>query len=376
MYTGVQIFADLKRQIKQYQSDVVVPSMGNYLLKKALFEVIEDNYKNLAVQKNKDELGSLIKTEKLYTVLSNGINVGLVPISSVVIASGTTYTIIFLWEHHLGTGIAIAISEVLGMTAANGSYSFVTGAPTAGQYAVVNSTTITVGVASATGTYTADTGIMSNSNIVSDYLHLLTAKIVFEQSTTFTVTDATFASPIKLTINENNNLRSTEKIKVSGVGGNTNANATSYIKKGKLKEMLLYSNEELTTAVAGNAAYTSGGILKRIVESYCKPQESDEKIDFYSATVKNPKIETTQKQLIVYPKDKGATSIYIDYITTETKELVVTSTIDYEKLYNRTFLDKVINRATQNFCSMVEDPQAFQMISSQINQNTNAVSWN
>jgi hypothetical protein len=25
---------------------------------------------------------------------------------------------------------------------------------------------------------------------------------------------------------------------------------------------------------------------------------------------------------------------------------------------------------------MVEDPQAFQMISSQINQNTNAVSWN
>jgi len=374
MYTGVQIFADLKRQIKQYQSDVVVPSMGNYLLKKALFEVIEDNYKNLAVQKNKDELGSLIKTEKQYTVLSNGINVGVVPISIVAVTTGTTYTVTFLWEHHLGTGIVIAISEVLGTTNANGSYSFTSGVPTAGQYAIVNSNTITIAVVSAVGTYTADTGIMSNTNIATDYLHLLTAKVTFEQSTTFTVADASFASPIKLTINENNNLRTSEKIKVSGVGGNTNANATSYIKKGKLKEMFLYSNEELTTAVAGNANYTSGGVLKRVVDSYCKPQESDEKIDWYKATVKNPRIETTQKQLIVWPKDKGAVTIYIDYITTETKELIVTSTIDYEKLYNRTFLDKVINRATQNFCEMVENPQAFQMVSAQINQNTNAVS--
>jgi hypothetical protein len=373
-YTGVQIFADLKRQASQYQSDVIVPTMGNYLLKKALFEEIEDNYKNLAVQKNKDELGSLIKTEKPFTIWDNGINVGIVPISSVVVASGTTFTITFLWAHHLGTGISITLSEILGTPLANGTYTFTSGTPTAGQYVIVNSNTITLTVASATGTYTANTGIMTNSNIVTDYLHLLTAKVVFEQSTKFTVNDATFASPIKLTINENNNLRSTEKIKVSGVGGNTNANATSFIRKGKLKEMYLYSNEELTTAVAGNATYTSGGILKRIVENYCKPQESDKKIDWYKATVKNPLIETTQKQLMVYPKDKGAVTMYIDYITTETRELTVTSTIDYELYYNRTFLDKVVNRATQNFANMVEDPTAYQMITAQINQNTNAIS--
>jgi hypothetical protein len=374
MYTGVQIYQDLKRQASQYQSDVIVPSMGNYLLKKALFEEIEDNYKNLAVQKNKDELGSLIKTEQPFTIWDNGINVGIVPVSSVVVASVTTYTITFLWAHHLGTGISIAISEVLGTTSANGSYSFTAGVPTAGQYAIVNSNTITVAVVSATGSYTVNTGIMTNTNIASDYLHLLTARITFEQSTKFTISNATFASPIKLTINENNNLRSTEKIKVSGVNGNTNANATSFIKKGRLKEMFLYSNEELTTPVAGNATYTSGGILKRIVESYCKPQDSDKKIEFYKATVKNPLIETTQKQLIAYPKDNGAVTMYIDYITTETKELTVTSTIDYELFYNRTFIDKVVNRATQNFANMVEDPTAYQMITAQINQNTNAIS--
>ncbi len=132
MYTGVQIYQDLKRQASQYQSDVIVPSMGNYLLKKALFEEIEDNYKNLAVQKNKDELGSLIKTEQPFTIWDNGINVGIVPVSSVIVASVTTYTITFLWAHHLGAGISIAISEVLGTTSANGSYSFSAGVPTAG----------------------------------------------------------------------------------------------------------------------------------------------------------------------------------------------------------------------------------------------------
>lgn len=77
---------------------------------------------------------------------------------------------------------------------------------------------------------------------------------------------------------------------------------------------------------------------------------------------------------MVYPKDKGAVTMYIDYITTETRELTVTSTIDYELYYNRTFLDKVVNRATQNFANMVEDPTAYQMITAQINQNTNAIS--
>jgi hypothetical protein len=64
----------------------------------------------------------------------------------------------------------------------------------------------------------------------------------------------------------------------------------------------------------------------------------------------------------------------MDYITTETKELITTSTIDYEMYYNRTFLDKVINRAAQNFSIMVQSPNEYQMITSQINQNTNAIS--
>lgn len=372
-YTGVQIFADLKRLTSEYISDAINPAIGNYLLKKGLFQVIEDNYKNLAVQKNKDELGSLIKTEKQFTIYNNGVNVGIVPISSVVIASGTTYTITFLWEHHLGASVAIAISDVLGTVNANGSYSYTAGAPTAGQYEIVNSTTITVAVVSAIGTYTADTGVMTNANIITDYLHLLTAKIVFEQATKYTVSDATFASPIVVTINETNNLRTNEKIAISGVVGNTNANATSYIKKKQLKTMALYSNEDLTTAVAGNASYTSGGILKRVVESYCKPMDSDQKIDYYKATVRNPKIETTQKQMMVYPKDKGAATIYMDYITTETKELTVTSTINYEMFYNRTFLDKVVVKAAKIFSVMVSSGQDFELLTAEINQNTNAV---
>jgi hypothetical protein len=214
MYTGVQIYQDLKRQLKQYESDVVVPSMGNYILKKALYEVIEENYKNLAVQKNKDELGSLVKTERTFLVYDNGINVGIIPVSSVVVSSATTYTITFGWAHHLGQGISIAISGVLGTTAANGSYSYVTSAPTAGQYSITNSNTIVVGVVSATGAYTADTGTMTNVNIPTDYLHLLMARLTFEQPTKYSVKTSSFSSPITVEINENNNLRTNEVIKI------------------------------------------------------------------------------------------------------------------------------------------------------------------
>jgi hypothetical protein len=374
MYTGVQIYQDLKRQLSQYESDVVVPSMGNYLLKKALYETIEENYKNLIIQKNKDEVGSLLKTEREYLIYDNGLCVGQVPLATVT-ATVNGYTITFLWNHHLGDGVSITLQSILGTIDANGAYTYTTSLTGAGQYIIVNPTTITIQIAAPpAGVYTPNTGYMTNSNMVADYLHLLEASLVFEQSTNFTLTDAKYTTPILIEVAQTNNLRTSEKVKISGVGGNTNANGTHFIRKQKSKTALLYSDKTLSTAVVGNGTYTSGGTLVRIVESVTKPMNSDEKADYYKPTIETPKLETTEKQLMVYPKNEGCVSIKMDYLTIETKELVSTSTIDYEQFYNRTFLDKVINKAAQNFTLMVQNPTEYQMITAQINQNTNAIS--
>jgi len=82
------------------------------------------------------------------------------PISNIVTTSATTYNVTFSYAHNLGSGIPITISNVLGTTNANGTYTFTSGVPTAGEYQVIDSTTIELGVASSGGTYITATGMV------------------------------------------------------------------------------------------------------------------------------------------------------------------------------------------------------------------------
>lgn len=374
MYTGVQIFSDLRRQTKEYESDVIVPSMGDYLLKRAMYETIEENYKNLIVQKNKDELGDLLNTGVSYSVYDNGICLGVVPIRSIV-ATLTGYIITFKWRHHLGASVAIDLSSILGTIDANGSYSYVTVLGGANEYVIIDTTTIEIRIAGVpAGTYVPNTGYMSNGNMVLNYLHLLYCSAIFEVRTGFTLNGADVTTPIKIHISENNNLRSFEKIKISGVLGNTNANGVHYIQKLLLKTANLYSDKYTSVAVSGNGVYASGGVITRVISSSSMPLNSDEKADYYVPTVSNPRVEITQKQLLVYPKDSGCVMVNIDFISIPGIDISSVSTVDYELYYNRTFLDKIVFRAAKNFAVMVQDVEQFEMVKAQINNNTNAIS--
>lgn len=74
-----------------------------------------------------------------------------------------------------------------------------------------------------------------------------------------TVTGATNATPIVLTITGLSNVTDRDALDISGVGGNTNANGRRYIKNVGANQWELYSDPDLLTAIAGNGAYTSGG---------------------------------------------------------------------------------------------------------------------
>ena len=89
--TGNTIYKNFQRQAAQFTTDFVNVAMGNYILNKALYEVMEDKYKNLAVQKNQDELSSMIKTDKKFICINNGIHtVSYLKVISVVVSSSTT----------------------------------------------------------------------------------------------------------------------------------------------------------------------------------------------------------------------------------------------------------------------------------------------
>lgn len=79
------------------------------------------------------------------------------------------------------------------------------------------------------------------------------------------ITGATNATPIVIT-SASHGLRSGDQVYIIGVGGNTAANNTVtnpnwYIKKLTDNTFELYSESTLTTGVAGNGAYTSGGTV-------------------------------------------------------------------------------------------------------------------
>ncbi len=81
---------------------------------------------------------------------------------------------------------------------------------------------------------------------------------------TFLVSGATNASPIQITTVKKHGLSSGDQVTISGVGGDTAANGTFYAKvpsgNGSQTTFTLYSDSGLSTPVAGNAAYTSGGV--------------------------------------------------------------------------------------------------------------------
>ena len=66
-------------------------------------------------------------------------------------------------------------------------------------------------------------------------------------------------APIIITTASTGNLRTGDQVTISGVGGNTTANGTYYIKVLDANDFALYSNSGLTTAVTANGAYTGGG---------------------------------------------------------------------------------------------------------------------
>ncbi|HUB68022.1 MAG TPA: hypothetical protein VL981_11110, partial [Candidatus Methylacidiphilales bacterium] len=76
-----------------------------------------------------------------------------------------------------------------------------------------------------------------------------------------TVTNATNASPIVITTTAAHNAIAGQTVTISGVGGNTNANGTFTVASVPTATSMTLYAQNTTTAINGNAAYTSGGTL-------------------------------------------------------------------------------------------------------------------
>lgn len=367
--TGVELYENFKEQISQYTTDYADAALSNYLLNKALIEQIEENYDNFSVQECKDEIAGLIKTNISKTPISNAISLGYNPIVSVATASGTTYTVKFAHPLTLASGISQTIAGVVGVLNVNGTYTY-SATIGLGLYVLVNSTTITIGVSAASGTQLNE-GYGYSSNSIQDYLHILSVKAIYEKDTDFVILKAANTNPLVITTTRFNNLRSKEKIKISGVTSNTNANGTHYIKTLKLPTFELYSDEKLKTPIAGNGTYASTtNTIVRVVENYCKVVESDRKKTISFPTVDNPEFEISERRALVYPLNEVCSEVKVDYLSNSPIVIdVENDTLNIVDYFNLTFVQKIINRAASKFKAIVDSPEEYQLQKQEMREN-------
>lgn len=81
-----------------------------------------------------------------------------------------------------------------------------------------------------------------------------------QTGTPITITDATNAAPIVLTVASGHGIVADDCVNISGVGGNTNANGNFVITSVTSTTITLQGS-------SGNAAYTSGGKLVKLAKT-------------------------------------------------------------------------------------------------------------
>jgi len=149
---------------------------------------------------------------------------------------------------------------------------------------------------------------------VTDYLHELAVQTRYTETIQTTVTAATSATPIIITLDTRTNLRN-EEVDFTSAAGNTAINGTRYLKKLTDYTFALYQDAKLTIPISGNGTYTGGAVVKRVVRKYAKMLPPQRKIDVFSrGTIYDPKYSINNGVMQLYPTTETCTSINLDYI--------------------------------------------------------------
>lgn len=365
--TGADILIEFNRTIFKAYSNFYNTVKMNGLLKKALIVSLEDQYENLAEQKNFDNLSPVIKLNKVFALNNN--QMVTAPLDIIDITHPADFVVTTRFEHNMAVGDSFTIANVAGFsTSVNGV-----------QVVTVVTSDFSFGFAATFtgGAYTANTGQITThtldgvSKIATDYNHLLAVRAKYEQTLNYKVSDITDTQPIKIVLDTiNNNIVSRELVNVSGVLSNTNANGDKYFKKINRKTFGLYNDEDLTVSTSGNGSFQGLPKLKRVFYNYCVPIVPIEKINNYDdATMSKPKYERGDKMIKIIPDSVVCSEITMDYISNAVVFIDVTDTkVNLEDTYPVPFLYLVIAKAVQLFGAEVNDQSKYQTASAEIQE--------
>ncbi len=366
MQTGATLSLYFDQKVSAAYTGYLDNTKKNRLFKDAFVSLIERTYRADFEIKEWDEITYVTNVAVPVTPVLNILNTAALQIINVTIFSATVFEVTTALPHGLIASEPVVISGVAGsltMNTANGSFISTT---------VISSTKFRITVASATGAYTANTGIVVTPATISDYWHLLAIKCVFNSPLYgITVTDATNRNPIILELNKRSVIRSGSKIVVSGITGNTAANGTFYARVRNDYQLALYSDVNLQVPVIGNGAYISGGTVSLINENYATALTSKMKIGTLNKpTAQEPYFEIANNLIKIHPLTQPCASATIDYIRVPQVVVDVANAVtDLTLYYPEKFLFALVTEAAKLFANETRDLELLQ--TSTNDQNTN-----
>lgn len=364
MMTGQDILREFDRQIFKAYSDYYDHIKKNDLLKRSLISSLQDKYLSLDSQVEYDYLRGIIRLNKLFSLNNNQLRILPLQIQQLNIF-GTDFVFVFNEPHNVKVGDWVMFSDIQGLVTIpglNNNYFEVTSYNT-------DETRFSVSAGYISGVWTSGTGkfvkhstdiLGSIPKMADDYNHLLGLKARFLQKLDYKVTDVTNTSPIKLTLETfNNNIVNQDRIKISGVSGNTNANGEFYAKKINRKTFSIYQDKNFSTATSGNGDYQGIATLERVWYDFATILFPQNKISELPSLA-NPVIERGDGFLKILPDDYICDEIITDYVSSAIVFIDVNDGVfDLTTIYPLEFLYSIITKAVQLFAQEVTDPERF-----------------
>lgn len=309
--TGVQLYNFLVRETDlAFTGYIQAGTEADDWFKKGFIVTLQNIYREqLANQNAFDEINFLISTDAIYPLNNNKIYINQLLIADVTFV-GTTITLTTELPHNLIAGDTITTSGILNFTNnPNGTFTVI--APV-----TANVLTFVATLNPTSGTYTANSGHLISPKIISDYYHYLDfGRARFTQLTSYKVIGSTFATPIKITLDKRTYLRTGDQVFITGIGGNTNANGTFYLRQANETQYFLYTDATLSTPAVGNGTQTGTGVLSQIITSTLKFKRSQEKgWVFGEPSVQNPYFQQSKLLIKILPTNQVCDQLTLDYI--------------------------------------------------------------
>ncbi len=348
-YDLARLFGD---KIDEGYSDYVNPVRKQRMFDAALIRTVEDVYMDMDSQKERDELSAITVLDQTLTINSNTFRTQPFAVVGVTF-TGLIVTFTLNPEHNINVGDTFTVENVEGVTGVNITYTAT---------ATTANTVVAVDPGLA-GTYTANSGRVTTSKMLSDYFHLLAIKCrMYKSDGGSTVDGWVTGTPSHFTTYRPNPFRDGDEVKLTNIVGITGAPDTAYVERINPFRLDLYQDENLTIPLTTSGTYSGGGKARKIHNKVATYQTPDEQIsDTTIPTIRFPKVRQSRGYFNIYPTSHICDSVKVDYIRIpDIKIEVEDETLDLYNYYSPKFLERVVDEAVKEFQRFVKDLPAHQ----------------